>query len=179
MLQDLSGWWAEGFRLTASLNVGEFDPRHPGLLDLIDAKLETNGLPFEALDDFGTGTSSLTLLRALPRTAIKIDQSFVHDMVRDEGDLSIVRALSGLGHDLGIKVVAEGVESEEQAELLRQVGVDVFQGFLYGKPVPAREFTTQLRELRLAVRVRLAEPSGATNLPVRCSTPPTRRSRLG
>ena len=97
---------------------------------MIDAKLETNGLPFEALDDSGTGTSSLTLLRALPRTAIKIDQSFVHDMVRDEGDLSIVRALSGLGHDLGIKVVAEGVESEEQAELLRQVGVDVFQGSL-------------------------------------------------
>ncbi len=180
-LQNLGVWWAEGYRFSTSLNVGEYDLRNADLLSMIDTALETHNLPHEALiievtesavnaanvktvlpvlealrsrglfvalDDFGTGTSSLTLLRSLPRTAIKIDKSFVHDMVHDEGDLSIVRALTGLGHDLGIKVVAEGVEDEEQAELLRELGVDVFQGFLYGKPVPASDISLRLKELR-------------------------------
>ena len=178
-LQSLAGWWKEGCRFSASLNVGEYDLRHADFLNMLDKALEKYNLPYEALiievtesavnaanvssvlpvlealrsrglfvvlDDFGTGTSSLALLRSLPRTAIKIDQSFVRDMANDEGDLSIVRALTGLGHDLGIKVVAEGVEDEEQADLLRELGVDVFQGFLYGKPVSASEISLRLKD---------------------------------
>lgn len=98
-----------------------------------------------ALDDFGTGTSSLTLLRSLPRTAIKIDRSFISESVHDPEDRAIVEALARLGQDLNIKVVAEGIETEEQVTFLRSVGVQTFQGFLFGKPQPAGAISQNLR----------------------------------
>jgi diguanylate cyclase (GGDEF)-like protein/PAS domain S-box-containing protein len=90
-----------------------------------------------ALDDFGTGYASLRHLKEFPVEIIKIDQSFVRDMVIDPGDEAIVRAVINLGQSLGMKVVAEGIESIEQASRLLELGCDYGQGFLFSKAVPA------------------------------------------
>ena len=90
-----------------------------------------------ALDDFGTGYSSLRHLQLLPFDKLKIDQSFVGAMVNDKESAKIVSAVVGLGHSLGLSTVAEGVETEEVAELLRGLGCDIGQGWLFGRPVPA------------------------------------------
>ena len=90
-----------------------------------------------ALDDFGTGYSSLRHLQMLPFDKLKIDQSFVGAMVDDRESAEIVSAVVGLGHSLGLTTVAEGVETEEVAGLLRDLGCDIGQGWLFGRPVPA------------------------------------------
>ena len=90
-----------------------------------------------ALDDFGTGYSSLKHLHSLPFDKLKIDASFVAVMSTDHESAKIVAAVVGLGHSLGLSTVAEGVETEEVASLLRELGCDVGQGWLYGRPVPA------------------------------------------
>ena len=89
-----------------------------------------------SLDDFGTGYSSLGYLRAFPFDRIKIDKSFVHDMLSSREALSIVQAITGLSSSLMIKTTAEGVESQEQRERLAAEGCSHFQGYLYGRPVP-------------------------------------------
>ncbi|HEV2786155.1 MAG TPA: EAL domain-containing protein [Solirubrobacteraceae bacterium] len=91
------------------------------------------------LDDFGTGASSLTFLRGFPGDALKIDRSFVAAMAIDAGVLKIVTAIIGLAHNLGLEVVAEGVETQMQIELLRGLGCDCLQGFLTGRPATADE----------------------------------------
>ncbi|MEY3445736.1 MAG: hypothetical protein RIR45_491 [Pseudomonadota bacterium] len=90
-----------------------------------------------ALDDFGTGYSSMTYLRRLPIDVLKIDQSFVRDLVEDEGARSIVQAIIAMAHALQHKVVAEGVETLAQADLLRAWGCDQAQGYYFSRPVPA------------------------------------------
>ena len=90
-----------------------------------------------ALDDFGTGYSSLRHLQLLPFDKLKIDQSFVGAMLADKESAKIVSAVVGLGHSLGLSTVAEGVENEEVAALLRGLGCDIGQGWLFGRPVPA------------------------------------------
>ena len=90
-----------------------------------------------ALDDFGTGYSSMTYLRRLPIDVLKIDQSFVRDLVEDEGARSIVQAIIAMAHALQQKVVAEGVETLAQADLLRAWGCDEAQGYYFSRPVPA------------------------------------------
>jgi diguanylate cyclase (GGDEF)-like protein/PAS domain S-box-containing protein len=87
------------------------------------------------LDDFGTGASSLTFLRGFPGDALKIDRSFVAAMATDEGVFQIVTAIIGLAHNLGIEVVAEGVETHDQLTLLRALGCEFVQGFLTGRPL--------------------------------------------
>lgn len=104
------------------------------------------------LDDFGTGTSSIVMLSALPCSGLKIDKSFVAHMNRNENDMAIVRALCSLGHDLGIKVVAEGVETVAQAEGLAAVGAGLLQGFLFARSVPAHQVTDLIAELGLEQR---------------------------
>ncbi len=112
-------------------------------------RISTAGL-FVALDDFGTGGSSIAILKHLPCTAMKIDKSFVAGMTTSPDDLSIVRALSDLGHDLGLRIVAEGVETKEQADLLREIGVDILQGYHFGHAIPAEDVDRMLKRWPVA-----------------------------
>jgi diguanylate cyclase (GGDEF)-like protein len=93
-----------------------------------------------SVDDYGTGYSSLANLRRLPIDELKIDRSFVSPMLSDESDLIIVRSTINLGHDLGLKVVAEGVEDEATLHRLERLGCDLAQGYHFAKPLPAAAF---------------------------------------
>ena len=98
-----------------------------------------------SIDDFGTGYSSLSYLTKLPVSTLKIDLGFVARMVRDQDDLNIVSTIISLAHSLNLKVIAEGVGTEEQATLLRQLKCDEMQGYLYSKPLAFSEMGTILR----------------------------------
>ena len=100
-----------------------------------------------SMDDFGTGYSSIGYLRSFPFDKIKIDQSFVRDLLVDEGSLAIVRAIAGLGVSFGMTTTAEGVETEEQMRCLNLEGCIEVQGYLYSKPVPATEIVGVLERL--------------------------------
>ena len=93
-----------------------------------------------SIDDFGTGYSSLSYLKKMPVSEIKIDRSFVMDMMENSNDKVIVKATIGLAHNLGMDVVAEGVETQESADHLRELGCDVLQGFFFSKPISPEEF---------------------------------------
>jgi len=100
-----------------------------------------------SMDDFGTGYSSIGYLRSFPFDKIKIDQSFVRDLLVDEGSLAIVRAIAGLGVSFGMITTAEGVETEEQMRCLNLEGCIEVQGYLYSRPVPADEIAGVLASL--------------------------------
>jgi EAL domain-containing protein (putative c-di-GMP-specific phosphodiesterase class I) len=97
-----------------------------------------------SVDDFGTGYSSLTHLRSLPVTELKIDKSFVMTMTVNDQDAVIVRTLVDLGRSLGLRTVAEGVESQEARDMLRDFGCDEAQGYLFSRAIPAEQFTAWL-----------------------------------
>jgi EAL domain-containing protein (putative c-di-GMP-specific phosphodiesterase class I) len=90
-----------------------------------------------AIDDFGTGYANFGYLRDLPVSQIKIDMSFIRNVVTDAGDRAIVNAIVGLGRSLHLDVVAEGVETADQLEILREHGCTAVQGFLFARPLPA------------------------------------------
>jgi diguanylate cyclase (GGDEF)-like protein len=93
------------------------------------------------IDDFGTGYSSLSYLKRFPVTTLKIDQSFVHNMTQNENDAAITQAVVALARSLKLRVIAEGVETEQQRRLLATYGCDAIQGYLVGPPVPAAELS--------------------------------------
>jgi EAL domain-containing protein (putative c-di-GMP-specific phosphodiesterase class I) len=115
------------------------------LLDNVDdviakmTALKSHGLRF-SLDDFGTGYSSLAYLRRLPLDELKIDLIFVRDLLEDAASGAIAQAILSLGKAMGLRVIAEGVESEEQQEFLIRMGCHSFQGFLFSRPLPLEEF---------------------------------------
>jgi EAL domain-containing protein (putative c-di-GMP-specific phosphodiesterase class I) len=111
-----------------------------------------------SLDDFGTGHSSLSYLKSFPVDTLKVDQSFVRDIVTDSDTAAIVTAIIAMAHSLRLKVVAEGVELTEQATFLRRCGCDQMQGFLIQPPVSADDFLRVIRASEPdAPRLRVAE----------------------
>jgi diguanylate cyclase (GGDEF)-like protein len=130
------------------------------------AKLKALGLAL-SLDDFGTGYSSLAYLKHFVLDKLKIDQSFVHGLPEGELDASIARTIVSLGHDLGLLVAAEGVETAAQAEFLHAIGCDELQGFLLGRPGPAAVaaayFDARPAASAAIAPVRVKQPVGVTD----------------
>jgi diguanylate cyclase (GGDEF)-like protein len=106
-------------------------------------QLEAMGIAL-AIDDFGTGYSSLAALKSFPISRLKIDQSFVRDLAGSADDQAITCAIISLSHQLDMRVIAEGVETEQQRRFLQQHGCDEFQGYLYSRPVPPQEIAAML-----------------------------------
>ena len=128
--------------LTETALMDEIGPVQANLRRLADLGVEI------ALDDFGTGYSSLAHVRRLAVTEIKIDRSFTSRMATDHGDNAIVRSIIGLARDLGLRVVAEGVEDEDTYDMLAEAGCDIAQGWLIARPMPAEQFLEWLGERR-------------------------------
>jgi diguanylate cyclase (GGDEF)-like protein len=125
--------------ITESLLMTEVDESIRKLSELRDLGLHI------AIDDFGTGYSSLAYLSKLPADSLKIDRSFIQDMTENADDTNIISAIISLGQSLRLKIVAEGVETERQAQLLRLLRCDQAQGFLFGPPVPAEDVEALLQ----------------------------------
>ncbi|MDD5180818.1 MAG: EAL domain-containing protein [Gallionellaceae bacterium] len=100
-----------------------------------------------ALDDFGTGYSSLSYLKKMDVDFLKVDKSFVRDLALDKNDFALVEAIIVMAHKLGIQVIAEGVETAEQRDILKQIGCDFVQGYFYAKPMPPLDFINYLKAL--------------------------------
>ncbi len=146
-------------RVLASLNRAGCNPENlklelteSMLVDSIDEiiakmmELKAHGLAF-SLDDFGTGYASLSYLKRLPLEQLKIDRSFVHDILDDASSAAIAQAVISLGNAIGLSVLAEGVETEQQRDLLDRLGCHAYQGFLFSRPVPAEMFVRFLPDL--------------------------------
>lgn len=122
-----------------------------GLLLNLDATVRSRLLEFRdagievAIDDFGTGYSSLSYLHKFDIDYLKIDQSFTKNIQSDSSEMAISEAIILMAHKLGLKVIAEGVETEVQRNLLVAAGCDFAQGYLYSKPLPAKDFESLLR----------------------------------
>jgi diguanylate cyclase (GGDEF)-like protein/PAS domain S-box-containing protein len=129
----------------------KLEPTESVLLENLDATIATMsqlkalGVRF-ALDDFGTGFSSLQYLKKLPLNQLKIDRSFVKELVSDNNDKAIVRTIIAMAQSLNLDVIAEGVETEEQQLILQLNGCNHYQGYLFGKPVPIDEFQLNLEK---------------------------------
>ncbi|HEU0219472.1 MAG TPA: EAL domain-containing protein [Gallionella sp.] len=131
--QSISIEITEGLLLDAETGVTD------KLLEFRDAGMQVS------IDDFGTGYSSLSYLKKFDIDYLKIDQSFVRDLVTNPNDMALSEAIIVMAHKLGLKVIAEGVETEAQRGLLSAAGCDYAQGYLFSKPVPAEEFEALLR----------------------------------
>ncbi|HUY03253.1 MAG TPA: EAL domain-containing protein, partial [Rhodocyclaceae bacterium] len=111
--------------------------------------LKASGVGF-SLDDFGTGYSSLSYLKRLPLDELKIDRSFVNDVLTDTNDAVIVRSIVALGQSLGLTVLAEGVETEGQRDFLTRHDCHAHQGYLFSRPIPIDQFETWFARQALA-----------------------------
>jgi EAL domain-containing protein (putative c-di-GMP-specific phosphodiesterase class I) len=127
----------EGMLLDASTTVSN------KLLQLRDAGIQV------ALDDFGTGYSSLSYLKKFDIDYLKIDRSFTRNLAPDSSDMALSDAIIVMAHKLGLRVIAEGVETEQQRALLAAAGCDYGQGYLFSRPIPAQEFDAMLRAQQL------------------------------
>nr|WP_321397990.1 EAL domain-containing protein [uncultured Desulfobacter sp.] len=121
--------------------------KDPDLALKILSRLADMGIKI-SIDDFGTGYSSLAYLKKLPAKELKIDKSFVLDMLESESDAVIVKSIIDLGHNLSMQVVAEGVENKETAVKLKALGCDIIQGFYFSKPLNHEDLIRWLREKR-------------------------------
>jgi len=130
-----------GLELTENEVIGR-DGEQVGQLE----KLKQAGVHI-SIDDFGTGYSSLVYLRRLPVCSLKIDRSFLHHAMENDSDMAIMQAIITVGHCLGLGVVVEGVETAEQDSLVKEVGCDLAQGFLYARPMPANEMPKFLADM--------------------------------
>jgi EAL domain-containing protein (putative c-di-GMP-specific phosphodiesterase class I) len=99
-----------------------------------------------AIDDFGTGYSSLAYLKTFPLDRLKIDRTFVRGLPHDKSDIAIAHTIVTLGHNMRLEVLAEGVETQEQQDFLVDIGCQVLQGFLYGRPMSVKALTQRLRD---------------------------------
>jgi EAL domain-containing protein (putative c-di-GMP-specific phosphodiesterase class I) len=181
-MRDLAHWQAQGFALTAAINISATLIAEPGFVEAVDALLRERlvspeSLIFEvtesatladperaatilrgyrergigvSMDDYGTGQSTLSYLRQLPLTELKIDRSFVQHAHLNRPDELMVRSTIALAHDLGLKVVAEGIEEEACLAFLRSAGCDMAQGYLISRPVPAAAISELLGQRRAA-----------------------------
>jgi PAS domain S-box-containing protein len=131
-----------------------------------------------ALDDFGTGYSSLQHLHTLPFDELKVDRSFVGSMAVKRESRKIVAAVIGLGLSLGLTTVAEGVETQEQANMLHWLGCDLVQGWLFGKPVPAAELSAVVAEMRRNPAAALPAPMDGDTIMSRDLLPSQRLAQL-
>jgi len=119
-----------------------------------------------SIDDFGTGYSSLNYLRRFPIDLLKIDGSFIRDVIRNRGDAAITTTIAVMAKSLRLGILAEGVETREQARFLRTIGCHDMQGFLFGEPVPVERFGSQLGKmdvLKLAGFDRALDIAGSGN----------------
>jgi len=145
-------------RVSACLRETQFPPEHlqleitenllirdPDTARSIIKSLSTMGVRVY-IDDFGTGHSSLSYLRRLPVAGIKIDQSFVQGLPHDESSANITRTIIGLAQNMRLEIVAEGVETQEQARFLRDHGVHHLQGFLFSRALPLAGLIDLLRK---------------------------------
>ncbi len=128
--------------LTESVFISNFDD---AIQKMKEIKLSGVQL---ALDDFGTGYSSLSYLKNLPLDQLKIDKSFIHDVLIDDNDVAIVKTIVMLGKSLGLDVIAEGVETMEQYHFLRSINCNLYQGYLICQPLPATEFISFVQAYR-------------------------------
>jgi EAL domain-containing protein (putative c-di-GMP-specific phosphodiesterase class I) len=118
---------------------------NPDLIHTVFGPLRERGVQL-SIDDFGTGYSSLNYLMHLPVDSIKIDKSFIDNIVVNNDNVAIVKAIVGLAHSLRMSVVAEGVETSEQFETLRAINCDEVQGYLFSHPIEASHMTQLLLE---------------------------------
>jgi len=112
-------------------------------------KLHSYGVRL-SIDDFGTGYSSLGYLKKLPISTLKVDLSFVTDMTENDNDAVIVHSTVMLAHNLGLTVVAEGVENQETLDLLEIIDCDYAQGYFLSRPLPVQQITAWLKQAQLA-----------------------------
>ena len=119
------------------------------LIDNAFAELDDMGISL-VLDDFGTGYSSLTYLRRFPISRVKVDRSFVEGIPEDVGNLAVTAAIISMAHHLTMTVVGEGIETEAQAQSLRELGCEELQGFLFSPAIPASDFARFLERKKPA-----------------------------
>lgn len=148
---EATGTCAEDLRIEITESAAMNDPV---LTEFTMRRCAELGVTF-ALDDFGTHYSSLSYLSRLPVSTIKIDKSFVKDLPRKSTEAAIIHAVIALASGLHLTVVAEGIETEEQLDWLRSAGCDLAQGFLFAKPMPAREFEAWIEQRGMGLGARL------------------------
>jgi EAL domain-containing protein (putative c-di-GMP-specific phosphodiesterase class I) len=143
VMETLARWGFPPDRLTIEIteNALLVNPAHAMI---VINELAERGVKV-SIDDFGTGYSSLSYLAMLPAAELKIDKSFVLGMKGDNDYRTIVKSVIGMAHELGLRVVAEGVESREIMDILRHLGCDIGQGYLYGRPMAGPKFEEWLK----------------------------------
>lgn len=150
--------------LTLELTEGILMSETDSAIEALDA-LRSMGVQV-AIDDFGTGFSSLSYLKNLPVDTVKIDSSFIREIDRNADDASLAQGITSMAHHLGLKVVAEGVETDSQYQLVRSHGCDLFQGFLLARPMSFERLQQFLETRRGSAGVSLGTGAPFTGSPL-------------